>query len=358
VSILASAFILTLRGFVKLSLKSVAINIFILSSLTAPAWCAVEVKGAGGVSDKSLAQTWASEYSQTRLKYDSKNTAEAVNEFLSNDCDYTLIDSPFTALESPKVSSHHLLYLPAALSAQAVIYNLPGILSGSLKLTPAVLSDIFMGKIKKWSDPVLRQLNPRLLLPDIDIRVVHQSDESSMNDFFPSFLEHQNSRWILKREKDKNLHWPIGQSLSNEGKVLDKARQWAGVIAVIDFSFADEKHLPVAQIQNKSGRFVEPSNESIGASANEVTLFSGDKPAALTESLNKMAYPLSTVVWIVVDQDYAKVHHNHDKGQALVNFLNWVLSTEGQTGASKTIFVPLPREMLSQAQTKIQQIRY
>jgi phosphate transport system substrate-binding protein len=343
---------------VKLSLKSVALNIFILSGLTASAWCAVEVKGAGGVSEKPLAQTWASEYSQARLKYDSKNTAEAVNEFLSNDCDYALIDSPFTALESPKVSSHHLLYLPAALSAQAVIYNLPGILSGSLKLTPAVLSDIFMGKIKKWSDPVLHQLNPRLLLPDIDIRVVHQSGESSMNDFFPSFLEHQNPRWILKREKDKNLHWPVGQNVSGEGKVLDKTRQWGGVIAVIDFSFADEKHLPVAQIQNKSGRFVEPSNESIGLSVNEVTLFSGDKPAALTESLNKMAYPLSTVVWMVVDQDYAKVHHNHDKGQALVNFLKWVLSTDGQTDTSKTAYVPLSREILSQAQAKVQQIQY
>ncbi|HTA76260.1 MAG TPA: phosphate ABC transporter substrate-binding protein PstS [bacterium] len=342
----------------RLSFRRAVLYVFILTSTVSSAWCAVEIKGAGGVSEKPLAQAWVNEYSQARLKYDCKNTAEAVNEFLSKDCDYALIDSSFTALESPKASSHHLLYFPTALSAQAVIYNLPGIPSGALKLTPAVLSDIFMGKIKKWNDPALHQLNPRLLLPDIAIRVLHRSDESSMNDFFPSFLENQNSRWILKREKDKNLHWPVGQSVNGNKKVLDKTRQWAGVIAVINYSFAEEKKLPVAKIQNKAGKFMAPTNESMDASISETALLSGSKPAALTESLNKKAYPLATVDWAVVDQDYFKIHHNHDKGQALVNFLNWVLSVNGQATASKTGHISLPQVILSQARTKIQLIEY
>ncbi len=342
----------------KFSFKKVVLYIFILANTVSSAWCAVEIKGAGGVSEKPLVQTWASAYSQARLKYDSKNTAEAVNEFLSKDCDYALIDSSFTALESLKASSHHLLYFPAALSAQAVIYNLPGIPSGALKLTPAVLSDIFMGKIKKWSDPTLCRLNPGLSLPDIDVRVLHQSDESSMNDFFPSFLEHQNSKWILKREKDKNLHWPVGQNVNGNEKILDKIRQWAGVIAVINYSFASEKNLPLAQIQNKSGWFVEPSIENIGSSVLEENFVSDDKPTALTESLNKKAYPLSVISWLVVDQDYAKIHHNHEKGQALVNFFSWVLSTDGQIAASKIDYISLSHKILSQSQAKIQLIEY
>ncbi|HXL74021.1 MAG TPA: substrate-binding domain-containing protein, partial [bacterium] len=227
----------------KLSLKNFTFCVLILSGAAASAWCAVEVKGAGGVSEKPLAQAWASQYSDARLKYDSKNTADAINQFLTKGCDFALIDSLLTASQIPKAMYHHSLYLPVALSAQAVIYNLPGISSGALKLTPAVLSDIFLGKIKKWDDPALRQLNPRFSLPDIDIRVVHQSDESSMNDFFPSFLEHQNPQWVLKREKDKNLHWPVGQNVNGNLKILQKMRQWAGVIAVMNFSFAEEKHL-------------------------------------------------------------------------------------------------------------------
>ena len=275
------------------------------------------------------------------MKYDSKNTADAINQFLTQGCDFALIDSLLTATQIPKALYHHALYLPMALSAQAVVYNLPGIPSGALKLTPAVLSDIFMGKIKKWDDPALHRLNPRLLLPDLDIRVVHQSDESSMNDFFPSFLERQNPQWILKREKEKNLHWPVGQNVNGNLKILQKIRQWSGVIAVLNFSFAEDKHLPVAQIQNKSGRFVEPSSETIQIAASEVGPISGDAVVALTESPGKKAYLLSMIVWAVVDQDYAKVHHNHDKGQALVNFLNWVLSTDGQAAASKIDYIPL-----------------
>jgi phosphate transport system substrate-binding protein len=127
---------------------------------------------------------------------------------------------------------------------------------------------------------------------------------------------------------------------------------------VMNFSFAEEKHLPVAQIQNKSGRFVEPSSETIQIAASEVGPISGDAVVALTESPGKKAYPLSVIVWALVDQDYVKVHHNHDKGQALVNFLNWVLSTEGQTAASKTAYIPLPADILSQALAKIPLIQY
>jgi phosphate transport system substrate-binding protein len=343
---------------VEFTLKTITLFIFILSGTADFARGAVEIKGAGGVSEKPLAQTWASEYFQCRLKYDSKNTADAINQFLTKGCDFALIDSLLTASQIPKALYHHSLYLPTALSAQAVVYNLPGIPSGALKLTPSVLSDIFLGKIKKWDDPVLRQLNPRLLLPDLDIRVVHQSDESSMNDFFPSFLEHLNSRWILKREKDKNLHWPVGQNINGNLKVLQKIRQWSGIITVMNFSFAEEKHLPVAQIQNKFGRFVEPSNESVQIAASEVGPISGDAVIALTESPGKKAYPLSAIVWAVVDQDYAKVHHNHDKGQALVNFLNWVLSTDGQTAAAKIAYIPLSGKVLSQALARIQLIQY
>lgn len=150
----------------------------------------------------------------------------------------------------------------------------------------------------------------------------------------------------------------MGQNVNGNLKILQKIRQWSGVIAVMDFSFTGEKHLPVAQIQNKSGRFVEPSHESIQTAASEVGPLSGDAVVALTESPGKKAYPLSVIVWAVVDQDYAKVHHNHDKGQALVNFLNWVLSTEGQTAAAKIDYIPLSGEVLSQGQAEIQLIQY
>ncbi len=331
----------------KVLLKTIALSVVLLSSTFA--WAAVEVKGAGGMAYKPLAQRWAADYSKTKIKYDSKNAAEGINEFLSKDCDFALVDASLTAAENKKGKSHSLLYCPVALSAQAVVYNLPGIPSGLLKLTPKLLSDIFIGKIKKWNDPALRAVNPKLLLPDLDIFVVHQSDESSLNDYFPAYLAKQNSQWTLKREKDKNLHWPVGQNVNGNRKVFDKLRQWAGVIVVMNYSFAREKQLPVAQIQNESGQYVEPSLKSIESAALGHTL-RGAKGAK--------AYPLTVQVMVSVFQDYGKTFHQHNRGQALVDFLNWVLSPEGQEACSKAFFVRLPESVLNQSLSQVKTIQY
>jgi len=345
VAILASHSFLLEEVYVKALLKKIILSALLLNP--AFVWAGLEVKGAGGTAYKPLAQSWIADYSKSKIKYDSKNTAEGINEFLSKDCDFVLIDSALTAAEDKKVKSHNLLYCPVALSAEAVVYNLPGISSGALRLTPKLLSDIFLGKIKKWNDPSLRAVNPKLLLPDLDILVVHQSDESSLNDFFPAFLAKQNSQWTLKREKDKNLHWPVGQNVNGNRKVLDKLRQWAGVIVVLNYSFAQEKQLPVAQIQNESGQYVEPALKSIESAV----LGNNNVKAA-------KAYPLMAEVMISVFQDYDKTFHQHNRGQALVDFLNWVLSSEGQEVSAKAFFVPLPESVLNQSLEKIKTIQY
>jgi phosphate transport system substrate-binding protein len=336
---------------VKNTFKEITLFILLLFGIFSPAWAGLEIKGSGGVSEKPLVQAWMTSYSAAKIKYDSKNTADAINQFLSKGCDFVLMDTSLTTAQSKKAAAHDLLYLPVALSTQAVVYNLPGVLSGALKLTPKILSDIFLGKIKKWNDPVLKAINSKLILPDLDILVVHPSNESSMNDFFPAFLARQNSQWTLKREKDKNLHWPVGQNVNGNNKVLDKLRQWAGVIAVVDFSFARKKGLPVAQLQNEEGRYIEPSLKSIEAAVT-------DQEGVKAKQNRGKVYPLSAVVMAVVYQDYDKTYHQHARGQALVDFLNWVLSTEGQNVVSKDFFTPLPESVLSQARDKVKLVQY
>jgi phosphate transport system substrate-binding protein len=342
---------------VKITLPVAALFVF-LSVSSRSAFAAVEVKGAGGVSEKPLAQSWVSGDSGTKLKYESKNTADAINQLLGKGCDFALIDAPLTAGQIKKAASRHLLYLPTALSAQAVVYNLPGVPSGALKLTPTVLSDIFLGRIKKWDDPALCQLNPGLLLPAIDIRVVHQSDESSMNNFFPSFLARQNHLWTFRREKDKNLHWPVGQNVNGNEKVLGKLRQWAGVIVVMNYSYTQEKQLPVARVRNQFGQFVAPSDKSIAAATPDMNLFNSDQTGPVAGKPGKKVYPLSEMVWTVVQQDYAKNYHNHNKGQALINFLDWLLSSEGQAVISKASYIPLSPKLLDQARTTLSLVQY
>ena len=45
-----------------------------------------------------------------------------------------------------------ILHIPMTFGAVAVVYNLPGIATGQLKLDGPTLADIYLGNIKKWDD--------------------------------------------------------------------------------------------------------------------------------------------------------------------------------------------------------------
>jgi phosphate transport system substrate-binding protein len=68
--------------------------------------------------------------------------------------------------------------VPLVLGAVVPAYHLPEVGEAPLVFSGPVLANIYLGKIKKWSDPALKELNPKLKLPEVDIRVVHRSDAS------------------------------------------------------------------------------------------------------------------------------------------------------------------------------------
>jgi phosphate transport system substrate-binding protein len=325
-----------------------------------PVLAGVELKGTSSTLESPLGGAWSTDYrpSGIKIKVESKNAADAVNQFLGRGCDFALTGATLTIPEEKRALGHNLLRLPVALSAVAITYNLPGIPSQSLKLTPEALSNIFLGVIKKWNDPALKELNPKVTLPDMDILVLHRQDENSLNDFFPAFLAQQNHQWTLKREKDKNLHWPVGQNVKGNAKVLEKMRKWPGVIAAVDFSYAQKNQLPVALIRNSLKQFIAPSLESITAATTDLTALPEDMVVSLSRSRAAKAYPLCTFAWILTYQDYGKIYHNHAKGQALMDFLNWALSAEGQKAALDNAYVPLPEAFLPQVKEKIQSISF
>ena len=65
------------------------------------------------------------------------------------------------------------------------------------------MADIYLGKIKKWDDPKIKQLNPGVNLPSNHITVVHRSDGSGTTYVFTDYLSKVSQRmekqsWILR----------------------------------------------------------------------------------------------------------------------------------------------------------------
>ncbi len=342
----------------KKSSCSILVLNFLLLFVSAKAQAAPEIKISCGPAEKVLTKAWASGIKDAKVNVDSKNSADAVNQFLDRGSDLLLVETAFRDSQSKKQGKRSLYFLPVALSAQVVVYNLPGVRGGELKLNPSVLSNIFLGVIKNWNDPAIQKMNPGLLLPDLDILVVHLSNENSLNDPFAAFLVQENPKWTLKREKDKNLHWPVGQNVGDDKKAFQKIRQWAGSIGVVDFIFAEQTHLAMARVQNASGSYIVPSVSSIEAAVPNVKEVSFEKPLTLIKNRKKQGYPLTNIIWAVADQNYGIVYHQVQKGPVLAKFLKFILSEEGQKQAADLLGLALPTSWIDAALTKTNIIQY
>jgi len=97
---------------------------------------------------------------------------------------------------------------PPVGGAVAIAYNLPG--KPQLNLDPETLADIFLGKITKWDHQRIKQLNPDVTLPSMDLVVVHRSDGSGTTFIFTDYLSVVNKEWAEKVGRGTSVKWPTG----------------------------------------------------------------------------------------------------------------------------------------------------
>src|SRR5580698_7351337 len=188
-------------------MKSLILGLIWPALLALPAFAGVSLKGTGSTLSAPLYFEWikdrAGDQPGVKIKYEAKDSGEGVNQALGHGSDFAVIDTPLTEAEEQKTMRRVILHLPVALEAVAITYNLPGVPTG-LKLTPGVLSDIFLGNIKKWNSIAIKELNPGLTLPDMEIQVLHREEESGLHDLFPAYLAGLDPKWLAKREKEKS----------------------------------------------------------------------------------------------------------------------------------------------------------
>src|SRR5215204_3915688 len=117
-----------------------------------------------------LEQTFA----QTNINYQSIGSGGGVKQFIEKTVDFGATDAPLNKEEEKKAID--AVHIPETIGSVVLAYNLPQIADKELKLTGPIIADIFMGKITKWDDPKIKEINSGLELPSEDIVVVHRSD--------------------------------------------------------------------------------------------------------------------------------------------------------------------------------------
>jgi phosphate transport system substrate-binding protein len=323
------------------------------ASSTASSGGGADLTGAGATFPYPIYSKWFSDYANAtgiKINYQSIGSGGGVRQISEQTVDFGASDGPMSDEEMAKAKGGPILHIPTVLGADVITYNVPGV-TAVLKLTPSVIADIFMGRIKKWNDTRLGSLNPGVSLPNQDILVVHRSDGSGTTYIFTDYLDKVSPAWHSSVGKGKEVKWPVGLGGKGNEGVSGQVKQTPGAVGYVELAYAKQNNLPAALVRNKAGQYVAASVPAVTAAAAGVAQSlpaNTDYRISIVDAPGAQSYPISSFTWLLVYQ------HQKDavKGKKLVDFLNWAMS-EGEKSAPTLDYAPLPTGMVTTVKATI-----
>jgi phosphate transport system substrate-binding protein len=327
------------------------------ATLCPPSGSATSLTGAGATFPFPLYSKWIDEFGKlcdVQINYQSIGSGGGIKQITAKTVDFGASDGIMNDEQTAaaEAAGGPILHIPMTSGAVAVVFNLPGVQRGQLKLTPDVLADIYLKRISKWNDPLIAADNPGVNLPSMDIAVVHRSDGSGTTFIFTNYLSKVSQEWSDTVGFATSVEWPgdIGGE-GNEG-VANQVRQIPGAIGYVELAYTVQNDLPWAAVRNKSGKFEEPALESATAAATGV-LLPDDMKVLLTDSSNPDAYPIVGFTWVLAYVNQS----DKAKGQALVYYLWWAIH-DGQQFTKDLLYAPLSPDAVTKAEAEIKSISY
>jgi phosphate transport system substrate-binding protein len=314
------------------------------------------INGAGATFPYPLYSKWFYDYSNAnpdvRFNYQSIGSGGGIKQITAGTVDFGATDAPMTE-EGMKKLPGAILHIPTAIGAVVVVYNLDTVESG-LKFTPDVLAGIYLGKITRWNDPKIAELNKTTTLPNADIVVAHRSDGSGTTDIFTNYLTTVNTEWRAKIGRGPSVNWPVGiGGKGNEG-VAGVVKQTPGAIGYVELAYAKQNRMKVASLRNKEGRFITPTLEAISAAAAGVAMsMPADFRVSLVDAPGNDAYPIAGLTWILVYKD----QKDEARGKAMVRFLKWAIR-DGQKMEAALDYAALPKPVVEKVDLALKQISF
>jgi phosphate transport system substrate-binding protein len=314
----------------------------------------VMLQGAGATFPAPLYQKWLSEYGNLhpnlKMDYQSIGSGGGIKQIKEQTVDFGASDAPMSDADL-KSAPGEIVHIPTVLGAVVITYNLEG-MKQPLRFSPEVITDIFLGKIKKWNDPKIAADNAGVTLPTNDITVVHRSDGSGTSAVFTDYLSKVSAEWKEKVGAGVSPSWPTGiGGKGNEG-VTGQVKNTPNTIGYVELAYAAKNKLPVAHIKNAAGSFIEPSIDAVtAAAAASVANMPDDLRISITNAPGAQAYPISSYTYILV----YKNQKDAAKGKAIVDFLWWGIH-DGEKFAKELLYAPLPPDVVKKAETKINSV--
>jgi phosphate transport system substrate-binding protein len=245
-----------------------------------------------------------------------------------------------------------VVHIPLVMGGIVPAYNVKGV--DKINFTGEALADIYLGKIKKWSELKSIKGNEELNLPDENIAVVARSDGSGSTNIFTEYLCKVSPDFKNKVGQGTKVSFPVGSAEKGTSGIVGFLKKSANSIGYIELSYALQNKLPYGNVQNRAKKFVRCDVKSVRAAAENALKDSvpEDLHLSITDAGGDESYPLAGTTWAVL---YAK--QPPDTGPALVEFFSWVIH-DGQKDAEPLEYTPLPDFLVPKIDAKLKTIQF
>jgi phosphate transport system substrate-binding protein len=344
----------SLAAGVALAVAAVVAAVAATSSVANTARSAAdELTGAGATFPAPLISQWQKDYESktgVRINYSPIGSGGGISSITARTVDFGASDAPLTPDQFTACKG--CVQIPWALSATSVMYNLPDV-PNNLKMTGPVLADIYLGTIKKWNDPRIQSLNPKVNLPDTAITPVYRSDGSGTTYNFTDYLSAVSPTFKSKVGYSTQVNFPTGVGARGSSGVSGVVSRTTGAVGYADIAYALTNKLKFMSMRNKAGKFTTPGIRGISQAAALITKVPANNEMHIIDppatAKTKLAYPISTFTYVLLPM-------KTDKAAMLRRFVFYAITT-GQTFGPKLLFVPIPKVVLVAAEKTLKQVQ-
>ncbi|MFJ3032796.1 phosphate ABC transporter substrate-binding protein, PhoT family [Curtobacterium sp. 314Chir4.1] len=295
--------------------------------------------GSGSSAQQTAEATWAAGFqsvaSGVTVNYSPDGSGAGRKNFISGAADFAgsdaaLSDEELSGSFGLCAADSKAIDIPVYISPIAIAYKVDGV--KDLTLDAKTIAGIFSGKITKWNDSQIADLNKDATLPDANITVVHRSDDSGTTQNFSEYVS-ANAKSVWTEAPSQTFPYQVGDSAKGTSGVASAMASASNAITYIDDSGAGDLDKAKLMVGDKA---TEISAEGAAKVVADSETVSGREDNDLAIDINREdtadgAWPLVLVSYAIACQEYKDA----DKGELVKGYLDYVVSKDAQDAAAK-----------------------
>lgn len=273
------------------------------------------VTGAGATFPYPVYAKWADAFKKqtgVTINYQAVGSGAGIKQIQSKTVDFGATDMPLTAQQ---LNKDGLVQFPMVIGGNVVVFNIEGVKANQLVLTGEIIADIYLGKITKWNDKRIIELNSQLKLPDASINVIRRSDGSGTTFLFTEYLSKVSQDWKTKVGSGTAVEWPVGVGAKGNDGVAGNVKMASNSIGYVEYAFAKQNQISYAALKI------------------------GDKVINAGKQSFQSDWPIAAPTYILMQRNPA----NKQKSKLALDFFKWAYDN-GDSMADELDYVPLSKE--------------